>query len=286
MKEKGKHYAVADTRIYVAEKGEGYPVFVLHGGSGSDHHSWGNSLDSLCDEFKLLLLDLRGHGLSDEVPEDTLTLKQMAKDVALLAKAMNIKKYAVLGHSFGSFVALQHAVDFPGKASQTIVSGCIPSAHYLYDSLEKYFKTIEPKELREQIIWSWEFEKEVQTVEEFEKMSKAQCPWHFKDLNDPRINRGPKNPDAILKPDIMRYFANHEYGGIEVEDRLHLVTQPTLVLVGKYDRTCPLEAAQSIADGIPNSTLVVFENCGHLTRIEDNEAFTKTIRDFLNKHRS
>ena len=285
MKEKGKHFAIADTRIYVAERGEGYPVFVLHGGSGSDHHSWGNSLDSLCDEFKLLLLDLRGHGLSDEVSEDTLTLKQMAKDVVLLADAMNIKKYAVFGHSFGAFVALQNAVDFPGKASQTILSGCIPSAHYLYDSLKKNMKTIEPKELRQQIARSWELEKEVKTVEEFEKMNEDQRPWHFANLKDSRIQKSRKNTKAILKPYIMRYFARHEYGGIEVEDHLHLVKQPTLVLVGRYDRTCPLEAAQSIAGGIPNASLVVFENSGHATRVEENEAYISTIRDFINKHR-
>jgi proline iminopeptidase len=81
---------------------------------------FGDYLDTLTHDYRLILVDQRANGRSGRPPEETWTLEQNAKDVGLLAKAMGLDKYAVLGHSYGAFVALQHAVDFPGQAAQTI----------------------------------------------------------------------------------------------------------------------------------------------------------------------
>ena len=66
------------------------------------------------------------------------------------ADALGLGPYAVLGHSYGAFVALQNAVDLPGAAAQTIVSSGLASAKYLasvWDNLAKF----QPVELREQV---------------------------------------------------------------------------------------------------------------------------------------
>src|SRR5215208_8140139 len=130
--EAGGHYVdIGDTRRYVVERGSGYPLLVFHGGPGVDHHSFGDYLDALADEYRLILVDQRSIGRSDRAPEDTWSLRQMAADVGSLARALDLEEYAVLGHSYGAFVVLQHAVDFPGDAAKTIVSSGIPSARFL-----------------------------------------------------------------------------------------------------------------------------------------------------------
>ena len=73
------------------------------------------------------LVDQRSQGRSEAAPPDTWTLERMAQDVIMLARAMELGRYAVLGHSFGAFVALQNAVDYSGMAAATIVSSGIPS---------------------------------------------------------------------------------------------------------------------------------------------------------------
>ena len=83
---------------------------------------------------------------------------------------------------------------------------------------------------------------------------------------------------------MLRYFASAEYGGIEVEDRLGDITQPVLVLAGRHDRTCPVEAAEAIAEGVPQAELVVFESSGHMTFVEENDAYIRTVRGFLDRH--
>jgi pimeloyl-ACP methyl ester carboxylesterase len=59
----------------------------------------------------------------------------------------------VLGHSYGAFVVLQNAVDYPDQASQTIVSSGLPSAN-----IWKYLKNLKVRTatLREQVTKSWE----------------------------------------------------------------------------------------------------------------------------------
>jgi len=164
--EAGGHYVdIGDTRLYVVEHGSGYPLLVFHGGPGVDHHSFGDYLDALADEYRLILVDQRSNGRSDRAPEDTWTLRQMAADVGSLARALNLGRYAVLGHSYGAFVVLQHAVDFPGDAAQTIVSSGVPSARYL-EQIDRNLAAFEPIELREQVTSSWDREKHVRTQKE------------------------------------------------------------------------------------------------------------------------
>ena len=73
--------------IFVQELGEGFPLFVLHGGPGLDH-SIRLYLDPLADEFRLLYVDERGQGRSERVDPATLSLDVFAHDVDLLAEAL------------------------------------------------------------------------------------------------------------------------------------------------------------------------------------------------------
>ena len=248
----GRYVTIEDTRLFIAERGRGYPVLVLHGGPGLDHHMFGDYLDSLADQYRLIFVDQRSQGRSDRRPESTWTLEQMTRDVTSLARAMGLDRYAVYGHSFGAFVALQHAVDFPGHAAETIVSSGIPSARFL-QHVEDSLQALEPVELREQVIASWEREKTVETQDDVAALIKDQMPFHFANPLDPRIKEyAERSAQMEYSPDVLRHFARQEYGAIEVKERLASVTQPMLVLAGRHDRTCSMEAAESIAKGVPN----------------------------------
>ena len=275
---------IGDTRLFVSERGNGYPMFVLHGGPGLDHHEFADYLDPLCDQFRLILVDLRAQGKSDTCPESTWTLEQMAKDVVSLVNALELKQYAVLGHSYGAFVALQNAVDYPGAASQTIVSGGVPSARFL-SVVEENLAKLEPVEIREQVKASWDREASVDTREGFAELMYDQMPFHFGNPLDPRISEyEERTRETVYSPAMLRHFAQAEYGGIEVEDRLKDVTQPVLVCTGRMDRVCTAEAAEAMAEGLPLADLVIFENSGHMTFVEETERYLQVVRDFLNKY--
>lgn len=281
---RGRLVPIGDTSLYVVERGQGYPLIVLHGGPGLDHRFWGDYLDSLGDRYRLVLVDQRSQGRSPRAPEETWTLERMAADVTELARALGFTRYATLGHSYGAFVVLQHAVDFPGDAAQTIVSSGLPASRYLAD-VDRNLAAFEPVELREAVTSSWAREKTVRTSDECEALLHDQLPFHFADPLDPRIADFERRvAGSTSSPDVIRTFANMEYGGIDVEDRLGEIPQPLLVLAGRYDRTCSVAAAEAIARGARQAELVVFERSGHMTYVEENERYLRVVRDFLDRH--
>lgn len=278
----GKLVDIGDTALFVVERGTGWPLLCLHGGPGPDHHMWGDYLDALTDRFKLVLLDQRAQGRSAPAPRDTWTFPQMAKDVSLLAKAMGFDHYAVLGHSFGAMVALQHAVDYPGSAAATIVSNVVPSARYLMPHVQASIATFEPKALREQIMQAWASETGVETPEDLEALWLKMMPFQFKDPLDPRMGEFmERGAGVVYAPEVVRHFAEFP---IEVEERLPNVTQPILVIAGRHDRTCSMQAAEATARAVPAGELIVLENSAHMTFVEENERFIAVVREFLGRH--
>jgi proline iminopeptidase len=277
----GTHINIGDTRLFVQDRGTGYPIIVLHGGPGLDHRMWGDYLDPLLDRFRLILVDQRAQGRSDDCPPSTWTLEAMAADVTRLAQAMSLARYAVLGHSYGAFVTLQHAVDFPGHAAYTIVSSGLPSVKYLA-KVQDNLASFEPLHLREQVASSWAREAHVDTQAAMDALLHDQLPFQFGDPLDPRIpDFERRSAGGVGATAVLRHFAVQDYGGIEVEARLGAITQPVLVLAGRGDRTCVVEGATAMAAGIPNAQLVVFEHSGHMTYVEENERYLQVVRAFL-----
>lgn len=284
--EEGRLIDIGDTSLYVVERGRGYPLIILHGGPGLDHHMFGDYLDTLTDDYRLILMDQRANGRSGRPPEDTWTLEQNAKDVSLLAKAIGLDKFAVLGHSYGAFVALQHAVDFPGQAAQTIVSSGVPGSRFLMSYVEQQLANFEPKELRQQVTDSWAREQQAQTEDEVAALLSDQLPFQFADPFDPHIAAyEQRTAGTVYSPEVLRKFSSEDYGGIEVENRLGSISQPVLILAGRRDRTCSMEAAEFMAKNVPNAELVVFEKSAHMTFVEENERYVSTVRAFLERHK-
>jgi proline iminopeptidase len=273
---------VGDTRLHVEERGAGeLALIALHGGPGLDHTMFGHWLDPETDEYRLLLVDERGQGRSVATPPETWTLEHHARDVDALATALELERYAVLGHSFGAFIALQHAVEFSGRPAATIVSSGLPSERF-FAHVERQLAAFEPVELREQVASSWAREAEARTAEEVGTLLADQLPFHFADPRDPRIaDMRAALADAVYAPEVLRAAATDGYGHIEVEDRLGGVAHPVLVLAGRHDRTCSVEGAEAIAAGIPGAEIVVFEHSGHMAFVEETEAYRAAVRGFL-----
>ena len=276
---------VGDTRLHVTERGEGeLAMFVLHGGPGLDHTMFGTYLDALGDRCRLLLVDERGTGRSEPAPPETWALAHHAADVEAMAGALGLERYAVLGHSYGAFIALQHAVDFPGSPAATIVSSGVAHARFLAH-VEEQLAAFEPVELREQVQSSWAREAQAHTQEDVASLLSDQLPFHFADPRDPRIDEmRAAMTGAVYGPDVLRAAATEDYGAIAVEDRLADVTPP-----GPRARRAPRphlpggRPPRRWPPALPDAELVVFEHSGHMAFVEENEAYLAAVRDFLER---
>jgi proline iminopeptidase len=275
---------VGDTRLHVEERGGGsdLALIALHGGPGLDHTMFGDWLDTLGDACRLLLVDERSQGRSEPSPPETWTLERHARDVDALATALGLDRYVVLGHSFGALVALQHAVDFSGRPAGSVISSGAPSERLLMSHVERELERFEPVELREQVQASWAREAHARTQDEVRDLLDDQLPFHFADPHDQRIDEmRAAMAGAVYAPDVLRAAATEGYGHIEVEDRLADVSHPMLVLAGRHDRTCSVQAAEVIAGGVPDAELVVFADSGHMTFVEEPDAYRAAVRRFL-----
>ena len=150
--------------------------------------------------------------------------------------------------------------------------------------VERELERFEPVELREQVQSSWAREAHAQTQDDVRDLFGDQLPFHFADPRDPRTDAmRAAMGQAVYSPDVLRAAATEGYGHIEVEDRLGDIRHPVLVLAGRHDRTCSVEAAEVIAGGVPDAELVVLENSGHMTFVEEPDAYRAAVRRFLER---
>jgi proline iminopeptidase len=239
---------------------------VLHGGPGLDHSMFRPYLDPLGDEFRLLYVDERGQGRSDRVDPESLSLEVFARDVDLLAAALGLDRFALLGHSFGAIVTTKHATAL-GTAAAYVISGGADSSDALDEDVRASLESL--GENREAIEASWEQEKTVGTESELKELLRAQMPFHF--AGDPPPGYG---DEIVGTPAVLRHF---------YVPSLERVSKPTLVIVGKQDRTTTLRAARVLHEGIADSELVVLPEAGHMSFVEAPDLYVDAVRTFLRK---
>ena len=266
--------------LSVVELGTGYPLMLLHGGPGLDHHEFRPWLDPLAGYgFRLIYVDERGQGESPRVDPSTLSIQVFAQDIDRLARAMGLDKYAVLGHSFGAFIALSHALE-RGSADQYVISAGVASAESMLADVEREIENFEPASMREQIRRSWDEEPHLTTVEQSRELMAAQMPFHFWEMGD-AYSRYMQSDDTVYAPEVTAHFAANGYGGFEWVDHLRWIRKPMLVLAGRYDRTCTVGQAEVIHREVEGSQLMVIEKAAHMMHIEQPKAYLDAIRTWF-----
>jgi proline iminopeptidase len=261
--------------LFVQELGSGFPLIVLHGGPGMDHTTFRPYLDPLAEDFRVLYVDQRGQGRSERVDPATLTLEVFARDIDLLAEALGLDEYAVLGHSFGAIVTTWHAVNL-GTATAYVISGGGDSSEKLLVDVEASLEAM--GEAGGPIADSWEQEKTVETEEELKELVRVQMPFHF--AGDPPPGYG---DETVGTPDVLRHFANVGYGDFDFTPDLGRAETPTLVVVGEKDRTTTTRSARVLHEGIGRSELIVIPGVGHMSFVEAQGEYLDAVRSFLRR---
>lgn len=141
-----------------ASSDAGY-LIILHGGPGvSDHNLYFDFWSQFSDKIQVVFFDMRGHGQSERGDDKDWNLTQWGSDVCGLCKALNITKPIVSGVSFGGWVALSYALQYPQHYSKLILcntEACIDNAaqieaytrkggHVAGEVIQKIYETPDP----------------------------------------------------------------------------------------------------------------------------------------------
>jgi len=117
------------THLFYTTSGTGVPCLVMHGGPGLDH-TYLRGLDTLGDVLRPDYYDHRHNGRSGRPPLGTITHAQLAADAEGLRQHLNLGKVAVLGHSYGGFIALECVLRYPESVSHLILLDTAPVFNY------------------------------------------------------------------------------------------------------------------------------------------------------------
>jgi proline iminopeptidase len=259
------------TDLFYVEVGERLPCLVMHGGLGGDHsalHPW---LDPLGDVMHLVYYDHRGNGRSGRPPWETITFDQLCADA--LREHLGFEKVAVLGVSFGGFIALEYAKRFPERLSRLILLSTSSGA----EDEEDFEANARRKDASTEQLEALE-SPPVDDDAALGRWWKIVRPlfWHEFDaaLDDRVMGKTVFSAQAGIAGDAITEdwdFTPH----------LGEIRAPTLILVGREDIVCPPLQAKIMHEGIPNSELVVFEESGHYLYVEEAEAFFDAVRGWL-----
>lgn len=112
---------IMDISLYYQEKGEGEPIFLLHG-NGEDGTYFVNQISFFSSSYRMIAVDTRGHGKS---PRGTapFTMEQFAVDLQELMEKLQISSAIIMGFSDGANIAMKFALKYPDKVKALILNG-------------------------------------------------------------------------------------------------------------------------------------------------------------------
>ncbi|MGH8945968.1 MAG: alpha/beta fold hydrolase, partial [Acidimicrobiia bacterium] len=144
------HLLVGETRLYWRRLGVGHPIVVLHGGPDFDHNYLLPEMDRLAAFFRLIYYDQRGRGLSGEgVQAKDVTISSEIEDLDALTDRLGLGSFALLGHSWGGFLAMEYAIRHPGRISHLILMNTAPASHRGLLLTRQHLAEVRPGEAEE-----------------------------------------------------------------------------------------------------------------------------------------
>lgn len=118
----GSYLQLKDTKLYYEVYGEGEPLFLLHGNSGSIQDFY-QQIPVLSKQFKVIVVDTRGQGKSVDTSERDFTYTQFAEDIKMLAEKLGLHKVNIAGWSDGGVTGLEFALKYPESLNKLIAIG-------------------------------------------------------------------------------------------------------------------------------------------------------------------
>lgn len=245
--------------------GEGPPLVFVHG-AGDDSRVWQPQLAALADEFTVVAWDEPGAGRSSDLPAG-FGLADYAGCLGGLIDVLGLGPVHLAGLSWGGVVALQTYADHP-RLTGTLI---------LADTYAGWKGSLPESEVRTRVAGVRQML--ASPVEGID----AAFPGLF--AGDPPAEYTPLL--AELAADVRRESLAIQLAVMadaDLTDLLPRVAVPTLLVWGEQDVRSPLSVARQFERAVPDATLVVLPDCGHVSNLQQPERFNEAVRDFCRAH--
>lgn len=244
------------------------PAVVLIHGYTDSARDWVPLVPYLSKRFRLILVDIRGHGRSSK-PECCYTRLDFAYDIKLLLDALGIRKADIVGHSLGSIIAQTFAEFWPERTRRVVLissTGGRPpgAAAPQFDFAADIRKLKEPIEADSPFMIAW---------------------WDSPTPVDPDFIRRQRR-DAAGIP-LRVWLAVLDQGlpegalYAELQSTLPRLKAPTLLIWGSKDPIMDEPMRRTLIDALPSARVKIFDGLGHNPFWEDPAGVADAINGFL-----
>ncbi len=243
----------------------GAPLVLIHGYT-DNARDWVPLVPYLSGRFRLLLVDLRGHGRSGK-PECCYTRFDFAYDIKLLLDRLQISQADIVGHSLGSMVAQTFAEVWPERTRRVVLIASTggprpgaPAHKPAYDYATEIRKLHEPIDPDSPFMIAW---------------------WSSPTPVDPDFLRRQRQDAAAIPLRVWLAVLDQGIVDTDLQRTLPRLTAPTLLIWGSKDPIMEEQERQTLREGLPKAQVEILEGLGHNPIWEDPARCARLINAFL-----
>lgn len=256
--------------VNVELAGEGYPLLLLHGFTGSAV-TW-RQLASALGEFRTVALDLIGHGASDSPPDESrYSMARCVGDVVAVLDALHVERAAVLGYSMGGRVALHLALAVPQRVTALVLESVSPG---IEDAQGRVARMAADRTLAASI----ERVGVEPFVDAWEKLPLWATQSHLPGSVRESLRAQRLRNSAVGLANSLRGMGAGAQGSVFA--RLGELAMPVLLIAGERDKKYR-DLATAMHERIAGARVDIIKGSGHAVHLERPAAFVPLVEEFL-----
>lgn len=235
-----------DIKINYIRYGKGKDTIVLLHGWGQNIEMMKMVSDPFVDDYDIVIIDLPGHGNSEE-PKTVYSLYDFVDCVKSLLDSLKIKNPILIGHSFGGKISLLYASMYDVK--KLVLFG------------SPFKKEIEKLSLKTKMLKTAKKIPGLNKLEGFAKKHMGSTDY--------------KNASPLMREILVGHV------NLDITEEVKKIKCPTLILWGTLDDAVPLERAYELENLISDAGVVVYEGCTHYAYLERLGQTINVLKSFL-----
>lgn len=261
-----KFMMASGTPIRYADYGKGERVVLLLHGYLESMEVWGNFGGMLGKEFRVVMLDLPGHGFSLYGDRSEIDVDYMATVVGEMLAKLGVSKVTVVGHSMGGYVVVALAELYGSLVERVALFHSSPYG----DTDEK--RAFREREIQAILAGKKELLSTVNPGRGFAPQNVRRCHEAIDELAEQIMMTDDAAIVAVLRGLMRREDRSVFFGKMTI---------PSLLVFGMHDSYIPVEVAKKMEADYPNSRVAWLEASGHCGFIEEPEKTLEILRDFM-----
>lgn len=268
MSEQRTDHIAGMPRIAIDHLGSGPLVLFMHG-IGGNRTNWQDQLPVFAEKFHAAAWDARGYGASDDY-EGPLDFGDFSRDLIRVLDHFNVAKAHLVGLSMGGLIAFDFHASHPDRVATLTICDSMPGMTGLTAEARREFIRI-----RQEPLLNGKEPRDIAPVIAKTLIGKSAKPGAFERLV---ASMSALHKDSYIK--TIEATTNYARA-LELEN-IHV---PTHIVVGDEDTLTPPALSRAMASRISGARLTIINGAGHLSNIEQPEAFNAAVLAFLIEHR-